>query len=147
METGDRERINQALHTPGLASDRSTTNLGFALVSRIALRFGLDVRLLERPAGGTTVRIILPVELIDPETVPPDRKRIDAGRGVRPGEETALVDVGAKHQSAVDTYFGGDTQSPLVEDHDLNAELRELTEGKAELPAPLDERAPSRSHP
>lgn len=147
IEAELRERINRTLHTPGLADDKSSTaHLGFALVGRIAVRFGLDVRLLERPAGGTTARIILPVELIDPETVPSDRKRIDAGRGARPGEETSFDSVGLERQSAATAYFGDDNASPLDTDHDLNAELRELTDSEVPPPAPADERTHSTTY-
>ncbi len=147
IEAELRERINRTLHTPGLADDnRPTAHLGFALVGRIAVRFGLDVRLLERPAGGTTARIILPVELIDPETVPSDRKRIEAGRGARPGEETSFDSVGLERQSAATAYFGDDNASPLDTDHDLNAELRELTDSEVPPPAPADERTPSTTY-
>ncbi|MGI9610232.1 MAG: ATP-binding protein, partial [Acidimicrobiia bacterium] len=144
MTVDDRDRINRALHSPGLANDDSSNNLGFALIGRIAMRFGLDVRLLERAAGGITARIVLPVELIDPETVPSDRKRIDAGRGARPGSEVSFDESPNHRQSAVDAYFG-ESSSPLEEDHDVNAALRALTEGEVPLPAPADERVVSTS--
>jgi len=144
MAASERDRINRALHSPGLANDDSSNNLGFALIGRIAMRFGLDVRLLERAAGGITARIVLPVELIDPETVPSDRKRIDAGRGARPGSEATFEDVQGHRQSAVDAYFG-ENSSPLDQDHDVNAELRALSEVEVPPPASADERVASTS--
>ncbi len=125
-EQSDRDRINRALHTPDIAGDDPTSCIGVALIGRIAMRFGLDVRLLERPTGGTTVRIVLPVELIDPDTVPSDRKRIDAGRGARLGEEKALGPSEADLQSVADAYFGADATSPLEAEHDVNVELEKL---------------------
>ncbi|MFW2381557.1 MAG: ATP-binding protein [Acidimicrobiales bacterium] len=144
MAPEDRDRINKALHSPGLANDHSSKNLGFALIGRIAMRFGLDVRLLERAAGGITARIVLPVELIDPETVPSDRKRIDAGRGALPGAEVTFNNIQGHRQSVVDAYFG-ESSSPLEQDHDVNAELRALTEVEVPPPASADERAVSTS--
>jgi signal transduction histidine kinase len=126
-EQADRDRINRALHTPDLAGDEPTSGLGVAVIGRIAMRLGLDVRLLERPTGGTTARVVLPVELIDPDTIPSDRKRIDAGRGARLGEEPAFGPPGADQQSAADAYFGAETTSPLEQEHDVDAQLRNLT--------------------
>ena len=125
MDPDEREQINRALHTPSFANEASSHSLGFAFIGRVATRFGLDVRLLERAEGGTSARIVLPLELIDPETVPVDRKRIDAGRGARPGEMTELYIGDAERMSAADAYFG-DELSPLEADHDVNAELRKL---------------------
>lgn len=107
LESAERERVNRALHTPGLAESTSTVNLGFILIGKTAARFGIDIRLIERPAGGTTARIVLPVDLIDPETVPSDRKRIDAGRGAHMDAAAAdgLAPAPVAHQNAADAYF------------------------------------------
>ncbi len=107
LDGAERERINRALHTPGLAESPSTQNLGFLLVGKTAARFGIDIRLIERPAGGTTARIVLPVDLIDPETVPADRKRIDAGRGAHMNADSSdgLAPAPEAQQHAADAYF------------------------------------------
>jgi signal transduction histidine kinase len=147
LPQADRDRINRSLHTPGFAGDISTSKLGFALIGRIAIRFGLDVRLLEHPTGGTTARILLPIELIDPDTIPHDRKRIDAGRGARPGEEVVLGPSGTGLESAADAYFGEDVGSPLEEKQDMNAELRKLIAGNDLAPRTAEDGASSTSGP
>ena len=148
----EMQRMNIDLHTPSMARETSLSALGFHLISRTAQRLGLDIRLLERPTGGTTARVVLPLDLIDADSVPSDRKQIDAGRGAAMG-----ADIESDHQdfetdqgAAVDAFFGstrgaaadgpiraadGGETSPLEENHDVDAELQQMT--NSEIPLPL----------
>lgn len=144
MDDDQRATINRRLHTPVVAHEGPTDFLGLYIVAHLAQRHGIDVRYLEAPEGGSIARVSLPVDLVDPATVPPDRNRIDAGRSTAVGQPAPLPEPGEAQQTAAREFFGdGDEAparapaapvttptagqtSPLVDPHDLNAELAAL---------------------
>lgn len=137
----ERAAINRRLHTPVVAHDGPTEFLGLHIVAHLAQRHGIDVRLLEAPDGGSIARVSLPVDLIDPATIPADRRRIDAGRGAVADRAASYPQPDEAQRTAARAFFGDgdeasrspmvkvperDQTSPLGGHHDLNAELATL---------------------
>ena len=110
LSDAERAEMNQRLHTPYAMHEGPTRFVGLYVVAMLAKRYGIDVRMLEGPNGGTVVRVVLPVDLVDPATVPKDRKPIDAGRGVTVGVAAAKVNdkpvQTAEQESAATVFFG-----------------------------------------
>ncbi len=110
LSDAERAEMNQRLHTPYAMHEGPSRFVGLYVVAMLAKRYGIDVRILEGPNGGTVVRVVLPVDLVDPATVPKDRKPIDAGRGVTVGVAAAKVNdkpvQTAEQESAATVFFG-----------------------------------------
>ncbi|NNF55756.1 MAG: hypothetical protein HKN03_15120 [Acidimicrobiales bacterium] len=110
LSDAERSEMNQRLHTPYAMHEGPTRFVGLYVVAMLAKRYGIDVRILEGPNGGTVVRVVLPVDLVDPATVPHDRKPIDAGRGVTVGVPAAKINdtpvQTAEQESAATVFFG-----------------------------------------
>ncbi len=137
-----RDELNRRLRTVQPLHEGPTDSLGLVIVAALARRHGIDVRLLEGATTGTVARVVLPVDLIDPATVPVDRQAIAAGRGS--GDGKAGTEIGLapteRQRDAARVFFGTEETSPLVTTEDINAELRKLVDGDIPEPAPRGER-------
>ncbi len=124
MNETERAEVNRRLHTPVVDHEGPTDCLGLHIVAHLAQRHGIDVRLLEAPDGGTVARVVLPVDLIDPTTIPTDRKPIEAGRGTEigavAGARFAPPIPTEPQAAAARTFFGdsGGTESIEPPDRD-----------------------------
>lgn len=122
MSETERAEVNRRLHTPVVDHEGPTDFLGLHIVAHLAQRHGIDVRLLEAPDGGTVARVALPVDLIDPTTIPTDRKPIDAGRGTDigavAGARFAPPTRTEPQESAARTFFGDSAGTDSIEPPD-----------------------------
>lgn len=64
MAAADRDAANDLLASPPEVDLRVAKRLGFHVVSRLAVRYGVRVRLLETPGGGMIAVVLVPESLL-----------------------------------------------------------------------------------
>jgi len=96
MAAADRDAGNDLLASPPEVDLRVVKRLGFHVVSRLAVRYGVRVRLLETPGGGMTAVVLVPESLLAeadsgaPAAVP-STDRLGARRPRSPGDRAGRV--------------------------------------------------------
>ncbi|GAA1506230.1 hypothetical protein GCM10009677_43360 [Sphaerisporangium rubeum] len=80
MSSEDLQEANARIAEPPEFKLTDTPRLGLFVVSRLAARHRIQVTLKSSPYGGTTVIVLLPRELIDPDADAPDGSGVPASR-------------------------------------------------------------------
>jgi hypothetical protein len=149
MAPADMDAANAVLAEPKDLDLRRST-LGFHVVSRLARRYGLEVRLVPTPGGGVTALVTLPTDMATESRTPlpsaqpyaPAEEPVPAGVGAGAATESAgSLPAGAvgSFTELDDTGLWIDPVTPQIEAPPPATPLRALTSGAVRPPVPPGE--------